>query len=475
MKEQILTLERTDDLHSLRDKILRTQAERLILIWAALEEPLTRRLDMVLLTRWAALAGSELTVVSADERVCRLARAAGVDCHPSLTAAALAGLSTTGRKNKNRTRPFRFQRPFRDRPPSLRGRELPTPLRIGIFSAAVLSLAVGFLLLLPSARIRAVFPSRAVVSAAILDNSVCSDLETSLTLSDRRPTTGRILAPTTFAAGSVTLTNLSTRILDLPGGLRIASAAGVVFETVDGLVLAPNQPQSVGIRALQAGPQGNLPGGTINRVLGPLALSLKAENPQATAGGDSEWRNAVAAADGSALETGLNDRIRRTALEQLQALAGDGRMMVAGSLRVETDPQDRPDLPVNAPADSVGLTLHARAAVRTCPADWIRNRAVDLLAARLLSGETLSLAGLDLALAETESGEVQLTASGLALQIPDANEMALSLRAQTPEQAAAVLREKFHALAVRAVERTPGWLPLLPLFPYQIEILAEAG
>jgi len=149
--------------------------------------------------------------------------------------------------------------------------------------------------------------------------------------------------------------------------------------------------------------------------------------------------------------------------------------MVAGSLRVETDPQDRPDLPVNAPADSVGLTLHARAAVRTCPADWIRNRAVDLLAARLLSGETLSLAGLDLALAETESGEVQLTASGLALQIPDANEMALSLRAQTPEQAAAVLREKFHALAVRAVERTPGWLPLLPLFPYQIEILAEAG
>jgi hypothetical protein len=473
MKEQILTLERTDDLSSLRDKIMRAQAGRLILVWGALDEPFTRRLDMVLLGRWAALAGSELTVISTDGNVRRLARAAGIQCFPNLTRAALAGLSA---KSRPPAKPeLRFRRPFPARPPAARGRELPPAARIAIFGAAVFSIASVFLLLIPSARVRAVFPSRTVSASRTLDNADCSELATALTLSDRRPTTGEVLAPATFATGDLSLTNISKRTLDLPAGLRAASAAGVVFETNAGLALAAGETKSVGVRALEAGPAGNLGAGKVTRVLGPLALSLTATNPEPTAGGSSLRRGAVTAADLADLENALAGRIRRASMERLEELAGPERTIVEDSLILETDPRDHPDTSVHAPADTVGLTLHASASVRTCPAGWTRARALELLAAGLQPGESLPPDSVDIRLAQTEDGSVRLSASGSAVRIPDVNEMTLALRAQTPARAGEILRSRFQALEMVSCEPAPGWLPVLPLFPAQIEILAEAG
>jgi hypothetical protein len=474
MKEQILTLERTDDLSSLRDKIMRAQAGRLFLIWEAFDEPLTRRLDMVLLDRWAALAGSELTVISADDRVRRLAQNAGIRCFPTLARAALAGLSPNPRTSPTKTQ-LRFRRPVAARPPAARGRALPPAARIAVFGAAVCSIAAVFLLLIPSARIRVAFAARAVSASAELAPSDCSDLSTASTLSDRRPTTGRVLAPATFATGGLSLTNVSKRMLDLPAGLRAASADGVAFETVAGLALAPGETKSVAIRALEAGPAGNLGPGKITRILGPLSLSLAATNPQPTAGGTAAWRSAVSAADLAGLEAGLTDRIRQAALDRLRELAGANRTLVEDSLTIETDPQDQPDAALNAPADTVGLTLHALASVRTCPAGWIRSRAAELLSARLEPGESLAADSVAVRLDQTAGGSVRLSAAGNALRIPDRNEMALALRAQTPGRAAEILRGRFHAQAMITCDRTPGWLPLLPLFPVQIEIFAEAG
>jgi hypothetical protein len=474
MKEQILTLEHTDDLHSLRDKIARAQAGRLVLLWPVLEKPLTRRLDLVLMGRWAAMAGSELVIVSSDEAVCRLARSAGIPCHPNLAASALAGLSTRSGTTKGYTSLRRLRRPRIAAPRNGRHRPIPQPLRVGIFSAAVLSLTAVFLLLLPSARVRAVFPTRLVDASGILDPSVCTVLNTRLTLSDRLPTSGRILAATAFATGAVTLTNISSRVLNLPVGLQVASENNIAFETLEGMILQPGKSNASPVRAVIPGSSANLPAGKVNRVLGPLALSLKAENLLPFSGGAETWRSSVTRADWDALQVSLTDQIRKEAAASLQNLAGESRTVVDKSLRVEFNPQDTPDLPVNSAADSVGLTMHATATLRACPTDWIRAKAMGILGARLLPGETLAENDLAIQLTENAQRGIDLAASGRAIEIPDRNEMVLALRAQTPAQAVSILRGRFRALDIPAISLNPAWIPLLPLFPYQIEIVAEA-
>jgi hypothetical protein len=474
MKEQILALEATDDLHTVRDKIARAQAGRLVVIWSALEQPLRRRLDLVLMKRWAAMAGAELAIVSTDEEIRRLAHRTGIPCHPSLTASALAGLSTRPSPAQSENSFQRGRRPPDPLPPGRRSRPIPPALRIGLFSAAILSIAVVFLLLLPSARVRVPFPSRKLESSVAIDPSICDKVALQLSISDRRATTGRILAPTAYAEGAVTLTNTSNRLLNVSAGLRVASENGIIFETLDGLILPPGKSLSASVRAVAPGPSANLAPGGVNRVLGPLALSLTATNPKATSGGAETWRNSVSAADLESLRIGVSSRARAQAENGFLNLIYENRSLVENSLHIEFDPQNAPDLPLNTPADSVGMTIHAVASMKACPSEGIPFLAEQSLGAQVQPGEILLRENLLWRLSENPEGGVDLAASGMAARISDRNAMALALRLQTPARAASILLNRFHAVAVPTMELRPAWIPWLPLFPYQIEILAAA-
>jgi hypothetical protein len=472
MKEQILSLEHTDDLQSLRDKITRVQAGRLVLLWPALAEPVKRRLDFALIRRWASMAGSELVIVSADSEVHRLARQAGIPCHSSLRESALAGLSVRGSDT-----PGGFTiRPGHPRPPApsriQHWRELPPALRIGLFSAAILSLAVLFLLLVPSARLRVIFPTRQLEASEALDPSLCAELTIHLELTDRRITTGSVTTPIAYAKGTIELTNKSTRILNLPAGLRVSSESGISFETMSGVILAIGKSHSVAIRATQPGSSGNLAAGEVDQVEGPLALSLQAINPDPISGGAESRRSAVSKGDLDALRSSLSERVYREAQTGMQNLAATGRTIVEKSLQVQFDSRDAADLDVNTPADTVGLTLHAVASALACPTDIARSRAQSILTSHLQAGEMLSPANTAFRLEENAQAAIDLYASGQAVKIPDRNAMTLALRARSPTQAAAVLRTQFGAQKVAAVDLTPAWIPVLPLFPYQIQIVA---
>jgi hypothetical protein len=475
MKEQILSLEPTDDLQLLRDKITRVQAGRLILLWPALTEPINRRLDFALLRRWAAMAGSELILVSADPEVHRLAAQTGIPCYPSLKETALYGLSP---HDRDFSRGFTVRQKQARPPAPLRinfsDRHSPA-VRIGVFASAILSLLVLFLLLVPTAQINAVFPSRAIEVSKPLDPSLCALISTHLELSSRLETTGFASVPIAYANGIILLTNKSSRILNLPAGVRVSSKGSIFLETTDGVILLPGKSQSVAVRAIKSGPSGNLAAGTIDHVEGPLALSLEATNPEPISGGAQAWRSTVAQTDLDALRTTLTDQARQEATTGMQNLATAGRTLVEKSMQVQFDPLDAADFPVNTPSDTVGLTLHATASALECPTDIVRSRAQNVLVSGLAAGETLYPASLTLRLEENAQGAIDLHASGLAVKIPDPNVMALALRARTPGQAAAIMRSRFGALSVAGVDLWPAWIPVLPLFPYQIEIAAGRG
>jgi hypothetical protein len=127
---------------------------------------------------------------------------------------------------------------------------------------------------------------------------------------------------------------------------------------------------------------------------------------------------------------------------------------------------------VNTPADTVGLTLHAVASALACPTEIIRSRAQSILASHLRAGEILSPANLAFHLEKNDQGAIGLHASGQAVKIPDPNSVTLALRGRTPVQAGAILQTQFGARKVAALDLSPAWLPVLPLFPYQIQITA---
>jgi hypothetical protein len=210
-------------------------------------------------------------------------------------------------------------------------------------------------------------------------------------------------------------------------------------------------------------------------VEGPLALSLEATNPEPISGGAQAWRSAVAQADLDALRSSLSDQVRQEAATGMQNLATAGRTLVEKSLQVQFDPADAPDFIVNTPSDTVGLTLHATATAVECPTDIVRSRAQNALVSALAAGETLSPTSVTVRLEGNAQGGIDLHASGLAMKIPDLNVMALALRAHTPGQAAAIMRSQFGARAVAGVDLWPVWIPVLPLFPYQIEIASGTG
>jgi hypothetical protein len=473
MKEQILSLEQNDDLHSLRDKIARAQAGRLVLHWPALEEPITRRLDLELMRRWAAMAGSDLAIVSPDPAVHQLAGEAGIPCYFTLTESALAGISPRP------SHPLPWQDSSRRRrsppapPPRMPARTIPLTGRIAIFAIAVLSVAVTLGLLIPSARIRVVFPSRTIHVSGIFNPSLCGELSTRLELSGRRAATGSVFAPTAYAKGTVVLTNISTRLLNLPAGLRISSRSGISFETVTGVVLPSGQSKGVEVRAVLAGPSGNLPSETLNVVEGPLSLLLQATNPEPTTGGAGEWRGAVAEADTELLRADLEEEVMQEAETGLANLAGSGKVIAEKTLTVIFDPSDEPDLPVGSAADSVGLTLHATASALGCPKDLVVSQALELLSGNLHSGETVFAATVTVRLEKKDPDGLLLEASGLAADIPDRFAMASALRGRTSRQAADILRDRFQAREVLAVEQSPGCIPFLPLFAFQIEIIPD--
>jgi hypothetical protein len=474
LKEQILTLERTDDLHSLRDKILRTQANRLLLLWPALDEPLTRKLDIVLMRRWAGMMGSDLAIVSADPQILKLAARAGILCYANLTVAALAAISA-----REEPPPRKIElRPAgrRPSPPKTQSRKrLPLHVRLPLFLAAVLLPLLTVLLSLPASKIRATFPAHTLSASIMLSPSACLPLSLDVEASDRRTTTGRILVPVAYAEGTVLFRNTSDHTLNMPVGLRITSGTGIAFLTTTGFVLPPNGTRTAKIRAVEPGSESNLPAGALTILEGQPSLSLAMNNPEPTTGGASMWRSAVSKNDLDFLRSSLTEKIKAAGEAGMLDLAGSTMTLTKDSLQYLNDPNDLPEFVDHTAADTVGLTLHTRATGLACPNEILSREAKIALDSELQPGEMLFPGSIAFAVQSISSGQVMLLASGKAAQIPAARELLPALRLLTPAAAQTLLQAKYHAVGAASVEIQPGWFPVLPLFPFRMELLLEAG
>ncbi len=343
MKEQIIQLEPHDDIDSVRDKLGWVRAPRVLLVFP--DDPhchiLRNKLDLVLLQRDATRRRAQLALITRDPVV--------IDHAGDLRIACFRSVEESHRRFW-RTARARLEVSRSERPTPLDAdlaeagtrlhSEAARPLHPGLrralatslFWLVLAALLAGSAVVLPGATVRLVplsnqvtvttlitadpeaepglvDPSRALIAARVIGVEV--EGTTSV------ETTGSALRPTDKARGFAMFTNLIPDQTTIPAGtlLRTSAAQPVRFITLSDATLPGQigQTVEVAIEAVEAGFEGNVPGGRINQVEGPLANRVGVANPEPTRNGDAAEVRSIAEDDMS--------RVRALLLQQLQQRA----------------------------------------------------------------------------------------------------------------------------------------------------------
>ncbi len=495
MKDQIITVEPHDDLASLRDKILRTQAERILFLPASASS--LRRLDLALCTRWAAAVGASLCLVSSDAYLARAATLAGITSFPTLDEALAVG------KNHLKTSvPLSqpWQSKARSVPQNKLGEEhlsrrlstsglvamrsaseiedsdqnklttskpIGRRLRDALFLAPLAFLATTALLVLPSAEVEIVLPSRASPQTLPLDASGVTSMAVDAVADGAILTTGSAVVPILFAAGNLSLTNRSSRVVAIPPGTRFRDpASGTEFEALSGGWLDPQASALVGIRAVKPGPQSNLPPGRIREAVGSAQESLEVRQLSSTKGGQSAARAIASAADVASVRSQTQALLVKRLREALEREATtQGWLIVEGSIVIRSQ-QESFSSSAGTAVDEVHATLKATAESLVIPQEVVLARARHSLGiADNTDGPQLA----ELRVEQDTRGALHILFSVQEIESSIPSRLAARLANNTPAGAQRVIAGLLPDSRT-TIRLAPAWWPLLPAFPMRIHI-----
>ncbi|MGD2252183.1 MAG: baseplate J/gp47 family protein [Anaerolineales bacterium] len=489
MRVQIIYLDPQDDHVSARDKLSWLQVPYVALVWPSQGRVLTRRLDLVLLQRYARQRGAQLGLVTYDAEIAQHAADLGIPVFQSLDNLEQQSWHPTPKRHRRQPA---VPTPKRDRwrLEDLTDRRQKEPagkpraaLRWAIFGLALASVLMLVGTIGPSARV-VLQPETQVqekVLAITLDRDAISPndqgripaVEVHLRLIGdmQQPTTGRVALPSTRAVGTVVFTNLTSEPITLPAGtgVRTISEPAVRFATTQTVQLSGNAGATVSasVRAVEPGLAGNLEAGSLRAIDGRLGLSASVDNPEPTQGGEDEIRAAVATADQLSLEQALTEQLIARAAAAHQETLGEGEVIASQSMTVSRIYSRHYDHQVGEAADSLSLTLDVELVGLVHRQADLEQAAEMALQAELPAGWQLVPGSLQLELlSNTLPGHGDLTGFLVALQQEifqpiDLTPLSRALQGLKPEQASALVEGEF-GVTVSSIDLWPQWWPWLP-------------
>lgn len=320
MKTQVIQLDPHDDIVSVRDRLGWARARRVVLIWPERGRILQRRLDLVLLKRFAQRSGVQIGLVTEDTLVLNNARENNIPVFENAVQAQ-QGRWRSGRRQRAAQKKLRPNRTGssiargehptqRDAPDKRSSSQL---LRAGLFTASILAVLAVLFSLLPGATIAIRQPqSEQTITLQLQAADQATTGQFSLQVTtiivearSRQAATGSVIVPEKTASGSVQFTNLTEGAVTIPVGTIVTTLSEPVVRfitTESGKVPAGiGRSLLVEIKAIDPGAQGNLPAGSLQAIEGNLGLSLTARNIYATRGGSSRKAAGPNQADREAL------------------------------------------------------------------------------------------------------------------------------------------------------------------------------
>ena len=488
MKTQIIHLEPHDDLASVLDKLKRTKAERLILIWPGRNRILTERLDLRLVQRNAAKRGALLGFVTLDPDVQAHARALGIHVFEDLNnlhlepwpeTDPLESLSTERHDRSAQLDQLRSQMESKTL------RQVPRAVGWSLFSLVLITFVSLVFLLIPTATIE-IDPLREEIQRSLTIPVLTADDDAGEILrvdrvrlegSVRIPTSGVSSEPGEYARGIAEFTNLSDERITVPAGttIRESGSSQLYFITRSSIVLSAEEGanRTVDILASQPGAGGNRPADRITAVDGELGLRVAVVNPEATSGGSVTSRNAVASADRDRARDQLTAELRSRARELMLANPLPEEQLLEDSLTIEEVLSETFDRSIGETADTVELEMSVIVRARVANLTELENRVLADLSAlqepeKRLVPQSLTMEVVSLNESQALSQmDLVLDVSYQLYEEVDKNAILRAANGMQPLMAQRQITDRFPGNNF-SIDLKPDWYPLLPLFQPQI-------
>ncbi len=499
MKVHIVHLDSHDDYVSARDKLGWAKSPRVLIVWPKHGRILNRRLDLVLLQRFASQHSLQVGLVTRDPDVLDHAEVLAIPTFDSVDTVTDAGWRRRARRHPKATsshlRKKEISIPRIESTHALANRIPSTPLKIlRALLLVFVFVSLGGLAFLNISRAEVIISPPIEAQAIDLLLHVDPALEApgasgaipgqilTVQVSDelRLPTSGEIALPATPATGFVTFTNLTSDSLEIPvgTGLRASGYDDQRFITLESVSL----PGEIGaqaeaaIEATTLGPSGNLPTGTIDAVEGTLGLQVEVNNIVYLSGGENEIHGAVAEPDFKRLEDSLLANLEDQALQQLSALLQVEQVLLSQSLQLTQVNERLFDRELGVPADTLSLTMSVEYSAFAYRNTDVQTAAERMLARQIPAGyapipHSFGFEVLEDGL-QIRSDSVDLAARAWQdIYMPvDKDMLREILRWEQPARAVSLISQSISVTEPPTLHLYPEWLPRIPFLPTRITI-----
>jgi hypothetical protein len=353
VKVQIIYLTPEDDIHSTRDMLSWVKAPRALLVWPDRGRVLSRRLDLVLLKRYASQRQMQIGLLTFDPDIRKDAHEVGIPLFESLETLPeerwqpLQSSSSyiTEIREGLQTSPDEW----RDRNPiSTQAISFLEKNRVPFLVLIILLLLIVFATFYPTAEIILTprrmsdqieisvpfaFKGEGILSSGAVE---AEKIQFRVSGSDTRPATGRVYKPVSPSEGRVIFTSHVLQALDVPKGTLLRTDDEIAFQTMRDVSLPAEigAQADVAVRAMLPGRAANVPAGSITRVVGALGLLLSVGNPQGTSGGEDALFPSVTQYDLDRLEESLLEDLLREGEEHFHSEMIGDRIFIEGSSKV---------------------------------------------------------------------------------------------------------------------------------------------
>ena len=293
-------------------------------------------------------------------------------------------------------------------------------------------------------------------------------------------TTGKAEVDTRPATATLTITNPGPAAVSLPAGTAILPGPdGPPFLLDGALTLQPGKSTDAAVTASRPGVKGNVPPGRLTRFREPTFAALTVTNNAAAAGGTTEERPAVGAADVVAIRAMARDIDKSDIVRQAVVKARPREAAILRTAKTTVTPHE-PSGGAGAIGDTLFMDVDVTVTVLAIPPEALEELALKVLGGpagrgafvpgSVTAAETgASQSGGDAGTFRTEVRIAAEFARGISR-----GDIAAAVTGRSPEDARSILSHRY-GIQDPEVSLSPGWAPWLPRFGFRISVTLKAS
>jgi len=499
MKTLVIQLDRSEDAGSIRDKVTWGKASRVLLVWPVNHELFDRKIDLVMIKRTCTSQGSRLGIVCDDPVVCAEAEELQIPVFESVNKAMRKGWDRRRRRWFTSNLPeksneivtvedLRINRPVRSKE-----RPLPLVIRIGLLLAGVLSVVAICLFILPTADVK-IYPvsqeqemtveftvesngagasNPGILSGTVINTTVESEIS--------RPATGTTKVPDKKARGTLKLTNLTDKEINIKAKTIVFNTGNPPVRYIflsDATLPANGTLDDVAIEAMYAGESGNTLENTVTRMDGEIGLLIQMTNPAPITGGADRNIPSPSQDDIVALRSDIQKISARQAEEKMTAELKPDEILLVSSIKAGRIKEETITPKAGEPGVTARIKQSAEYSALVINHRQFSEQAGSLLKAnRLLPGWQISTRQpTDVQILSQEydriNNRVKLRTSIKGQMIPVINTAKIRRVITGRERSLASAMISILVLTEKptSIETWPSWMPVLPLIETRINV-----